>query len=406
MKLSKATIAKLKLPPGKIDHVVFDAELKGFGVRLRAGGKRTWIAQYRVGAKQRRVTLGTVNIPEGSGTLDAEQARDAASKKLAEVTLGGDPQADKFAERAKAAKTLGAVIDTYLAARQAAWRPKSFSEIERYLRKSWRPLHGLPVHKIERRDVAARVAKIATENGPIAATRARAALSAMLAWAMREGLTEQNVVIGTNRPAEPRTRARVLSTAELASIWNACRDDDYGRIIRLLILTGQRRNEVGGMAWSELDFDQGTWRIPGDRTKNKRQHTIALPPMALAILRSTERHDDDARVFGRRDAGFGGWSKAKAALDRRMTKPVVPWTVHDIRRSVATHMAELGVLPHVIEALLNHISGHKGGVAGVYNRAVYERETHAALALWADHIRSVIGGGERKIVPFAHGGVA
>jgi integrase len=222
---------------------------------------------------------------------------------------------------------------------------------------------------------------------------------------MREGLTRDNAVIGTNRPAEARSRDRVLALGELAEIWKACRDDDYGRIVRLLILTGQRRDEVGAMTWSEFDFERAVWRIPGDRTKNKRLHTITLAPPAMSIIEKAERRIGNDRIFGRGADGFGGWSKAKAALDRRIfdarrladnAEPMAPWTVHDIRRSVATHMAELGVLPHVIEAVLNHVSGHKAGIAGVYNRSGYEREVRAALALWADHLRSLVEGGERR----------
>jgi integrase len=408
MKLTQANIARLQLPAGKSDIIYFDEDLSGFGVRLRAGGKHTWIVQYRFGAKQRRVTLGDVK------KLDADKARTAARNRLAQVTLGGDPQADKATARAKAAVTLSAVVDTYLASKTATLRPKSFDEIERYLRKSWKPLHGLPIHKIERRDVAGRLVEIAAENGPIAATRARAALSAMFAWAMREGLADENPVIGTNRPAEPRSRDRVLSDTELAEIWNACRDDDYGRIIRLLALTGQRRNEVGAMAWSELDLDQGTWQIPGSRTKNGRTHTIALPHTACAIIKKVGHRTDNDRLFGTGDRGFGGWSKAKAALDRRAlkariaaahrapkpddVKPMALWTVHDIRRTTATRMAELGVMPHVIEAVLNHVSGHRAGVAGVYNRSNYERETRAALLLWADHVRATIEQSDRKVI--------
>jgi integrase len=410
MKLTKATVARLPLSDdaNKSDVLYFDEDVAGFGIRLRAGGKRTWIVQYRVGAKQRRVTLGDVR------KLDADKARKDARNRLAQVTLGGDPQADKAATRAKAAATLGAVVETYLTGKRPILRPRSFDETERYLRKYWRPLHGLPIHKIERRAVAARLTEIASGHGPIAATRARAALSAMLAWAMREGLADENAVVGTNRPAEPKSRDRVLASAELAEIWAACHDDDYGRIIRLLMLTGQRRDEVGAMGWSEVDVDRSAWCIPAERTKNKRAHTIALPPLALSILEGTERRAGNDRVFGDGDNGFRGWSKAKAALDRRMIEarnstakkvrksaadaPVAPWTVHDIRRSVATHMAELGVLPHVVEAVLNHVSGHKAGVAGVYNRSTYANEAKAALALWADHVRTIVEGGEHKVV--------
>jgi len=158
------------------------------------------------------------------------------------VHNGDDPQARKAEARARAATTLGAVLATYLdlfAAQRL--RPETLRETRRYLKVSWKPLHGLGLNHIDRRAVAARIPEIAPENGPIAANRARVALSAFFNWAMREGLSHTNPVIGTNRAADERSRHRVLTDDELAAIWRACRDDDYGRIVRLLILTGQRR---------------------------------------------------------------------------------------------------------------------------------------------------------------------
>lgn len=160
MKLTKAMIGRIELPTGKSDAIYFDEDDPGFGLRIRAGGKRTWIVQYRIGAKQRRVTLGTVNA------LDPEKARKAARDRLAQVTLGGGPQADKLAARAKAKVTLGAIVDKYLNARGVKLRPKTFDEAERYLRKHWRSLHGLPLHRIERRDVAARLREIISRREP------------------------------------------------------------------------------------------------------------------------------------------------------------------------------------------------------------------------------------------------
>jgi integrase len=410
MKLTNATVTALGLPAGKLDAIFFDDDLPGFGVRLRAGGRRTWICQYRVGAKQRRIKLGIV------GVLDADKARSAAKHRLAQVTLGGDPQADKLLTRAKASITLIAVIESYLGAKKASLRPKSFEETGRYLRKHWRPLHGLPVHKIERRNIAARLAEITDENGPVAATRARAALSALLAWTVGQGLADANAVIGTNRPAEPISRDRVLTDAEIHEIWAACRDDDYSRIIKLLLLTGQRRDEVGAIGWSEIDTDRHIWCIPGSRTKNKRQQVVPLSPLALTVIANARRRVGNDRLFGKGAEGFAGWSKAKAALDRRIseariaaaagqgtppgTTSIADWRLHDLRRTVATMMADkLGVLPHVVEVVLNHVSGHKSGVAGVYNRAGYEREVRAALLVWADHLESIVEASERKIVP-------
>jgi integrase len=188
----------------------------------------------------------------------------------------------------------------------------------------------------------------------------------MFNWAIREGYElPANPVAGSNRPAEPESRARVLTNEELRKVWLACGDDDFGRIIRLLALTGQRREEVGGMEWTEIAGD--IWTIPAARTKNRRAHTLPLLPAALALL---PEPNGRLWVFGVGARGFSGWSAAKRALDSR-AQLAEPFRIHDIRRSVATGLAELGVLPHVIEAVLNHVSGHRAGVAGIYNRATY-----------------------------------
>jgi integrase len=390
MKLTKATIETLRLPPRKTDHIVFDETLPGFGIRLRAGGKRSWVAQYRLGGKTRRLSLGDARV------VDAEEARRAAREKLAKATLGTDPAQDRALARVKSV-TLINVIDRFLAAKAATWRPKSIDGGTRFLRTYWKALHAMPVDQITRRHVALRVAEMVDEHGPVAAARARSCLSTCLAWGMREGLVEQNAVIGSNAPPAPPSRDRVLSDDEIAKVWKACPADDYGHIVRLLILTGQRRDEVGGMAWSELDRDRGTWTLPGKRTKNKRLHQIALPPLAWQIIETVERQGRD-HLFGQRD-GYHGWTKAKVRLDRD-TGAMAPWTLHDLRRSCATHMADLGIQPHVIEATLNHTSGHKAGVSGIYNRSSYKADVARALALWSDHVRSLVEGGSRRVLAF------
>jgi integrase len=408
MKLTKATTAKLMLPAGKTDAIYFDDDLKGFGLRLRAGGKRTWLIQYRIGKKQRRLRLGTV------ATLDADKARQAAKERLAAVELGHDPQADKAKARARAAVTLGSLVDRFLAFKQPVLRANSYRASRLYLQIHWRPLHGLPMHEVSRRDVASRLVEIVTANGPVAASRARAALSSLFSWAVREGLCESNVVAATNEPAQPKSRDRVLTDGELAEIWAACRDDDHGRIVKLALLTGARREEVGAMTWSELDLESGTLSIPGERTKNHRPHLIPLVAFALAVIEPVPRRDGNDHLFGKTANGFNGWAAAKYKLDARIlearrkaaekagkpldeVKPMMPWRLHDLRRTAATSMADqLGIQPHIIEAVLNHFSGHKSGVAGIYNKAGYSAEKRQALALWADHIRSVVEGCERS----------
>jgi integrase len=396
MKLTAKTFARLALPADKADVIHFDDDMPGFGYRLRRSGdkvRRSFVVQYRRAGGTRRVLLGNAEV------LTAEQARAAAREVLAKVALGDDPQRDKAERRARDAHSLRSVLDEYLAAKQARVRPRTYGELVRYLTgPHFKPLHNMPVDAVTRRDVAARLVAITRQHGSITAARCRAALSAFFAWAVTMGIVEANPVVGSPKPADSAPRERTLSDEELAAIWNACRNDDYGRVVRLLILTGCRRQEVGGMCWSEIDLDAGTWTIPSARTKNKRAHTLPLMPAALEIVRAIPQWASRDFLFGTRGPGFGAWSKGKKSLDGRCL--VSAWTVHDLRRTVATRMADLGIAPHVIEAVLNHQSGHRAGVAGTYNRSRYEREVRSALALWADHVRALVEGGDRKIVTF------
>ena len=231
--------------------------------------------------------------------------------------------------------------------------------------------------------------EIAAERGPFAANRARTTLSGLFSWAMKEGLVDANPVLGTNRQANGGARTRAHD-AELVAIWNACRDDDHGRIVRLLILTAQRRDEVGGMTRSEIgDLAARKWSLPSERTKNGRAHDVPLSDLTLAISRGLghpgreERElifGDGARARGGADRGYSGWSKAKAQIDQRIPAKakVAPRTLHDLSRSAATRMADLGVLPHVVEAVLNHVSGSKAGVAGLTIEPLRRREAAGA----------------------------
>jgi integrase len=394
VKLDAKTVAALRLD-GRKDLIVFD-DMAGFGYRLRlgAGGKvlRSWVVQYRRAGGTRRITLGPAEV------LSAEQARLAAKKILGRVALGEDPQGDRIDRRGKDRLTLGAVVDQYLAIKQGEVVAHTFAGMARYL-GYFKPLHNMPIDVVSRKDVASRLLAIKRDHTSVVTSRARRALSAFFAWAMREGLCEANPVVGTNKPPENKPRERVLSDEELVAVWNACGDDDHGRIVRLLILLGSRRAEVGGMCFSEFDFDAGTWTLPAERSKNGRKHTLPLPPAALAIVRAVPQMVSRDQLFGVRSAaGFSAWGLRKAELDARCG--FADFTLHDLRRSVATKMADIGVQPHVIEAVLNHYSGHRAGIAGIYNRSTYDREVRNALALWADHVRTLVEGGERKVLPF------
>ena len=368
--------------------------VKGFGVR-RQGDHIAYRLRYRVGGKQKIMDFGTHGAP-----WTPDSARAEAKRLLGLVVTGVDPIAERkerrAAERDAAAPTdsFGAVLAPYLERRRAVMKPRSFEEVERHLRAHAEPLHRLRLSEINRRAIAQRLSEIETGSGPVARNRVRSSLSAFFGLAVREGLLEVNPVAGTGKADEGLSRDRVLTNAELGEVWRALPEDQFGDIVRLLALTGQRREEIGGLCWSEVDFGRRLLALPPTRTKNSRPHEVPLAPKAWAILeRQPRRHGRDL-IFGIGDGPFSGWSDCKARLDASVNatrpKPMPAWRLHDLRRTAATGMAELGVLPHIIEAVLNHVSGHKAGVAGIYNRATHAEPMRDALDRWASHVAALV----------------
>jgi integrase len=404
---SNEVVARLVLPAGVQELKFFDHGHRdcvvGFGLRVRDTGSRVWVFQYKYGNKHNRMKLGTWPA------LSLEKARGKARKYREDVDDGGNPAAKRAESRQRSTETFGRIAARYMERREPAMKPRSYAEVERHLNKHAKPLHSLLLASIDRRRVAGLLSEIGDGSGVVAANRVRASLSALFAWAIREGILDANVVIGTNRNDEAE-RARVLSEAELREIFAALRDDDYGAIVRLLMLTGQRREEIGGLRRSEIDFERGVIVFPAARTKNNREHEIPMSDAVREILESRPHKVGRDLVFGEGEGPFAGWSNAKETLDARLliarkevlgekAKALPDWRLHDIRRSVSTHMANNGVQPHIVEAVLNHVSGHKGGVAGIYNRATYLAEKLTALVMWADHLRSIVDGNPRAVVP-------
>lgn len=398
MKLTVGQVSKLRLAPGNSESIVFDDEIAGFGVRLREGGSRGWIFQYKLGNKHRRITFGKYPA------MNAEAARKEAEKLHAKVKLGGDPAGDKAEATVKAGETFEAAAKLFLARQRTRLRPRSYPDVERHLLVHAKALHGLQLAKIERRDIATRIAAVTEQTGAVTANRVRTSLSTFFAWAIREGMIDLNPVINTNKNPE-RTRDRVLSPEEFRLIWNALENDHYGAILKLLALTGQRAGEIAGLRWSEVKETEIV--LPGERTKNHRPHTVPLSEPAHAIIaaqpqRTTANGAPRGLIFGLGDGAFAGWSNCKERLEARIaetTGEALPhWTPHDLRRSFATHAAEIGVAPHIIEAVLNHVSGHRAGVAGIYNRALYDREKRIALDRWAEWLIAVVEGRASNIV--------
>jgi integrase len=382
-KITMRTIAALA--PGSY---VADAIVQGFGVRRQKDGAYYYLRFRRNGAQYMR-SIGRHGSP---WTPDSARTR---AKQLLGLAVGGD---DPFAKPVPA-EAFGAEVERYLRKQRHALKPRTYVELERHLRRDCGPVARLRLTEIDRRTIALRLAEVETASGPTARNRVRSSLSAFFNWAVREGLLDANPVTGTARADERGSRDRVLTQAELAELWAGLPQGDFGEIVRLLLLTGQRREEIGGLRWSEVDLDRSLIVLPPERTKNLRQHEVALSTQACAILQRLPKRKGRDFIFGIGEAGFSGWSKSKERLDQallakrkaadRRAKPLPSWHLHDLRRTAATGMAELGVLPHVVEATLNHVSGHKAGVAGVYNRARYADEMRSALQRWADHIDQI-----------------
>src|SRR6516162_8622094 len=350
MATGRITIASLR----DLEGWLWDTTINGFGARRQTKGVFYYL-RYRHKGSQIMKSIGRHGAPWTPDT-----ARTEALRLLGAVLSGDEPIAKSLSE------TFG-------------------SEVERFLTVHCAALAKLSLTDIDRRAVALVLGEIERDRGPVARNRARSALSAFFGWTITKGLLDANPVEGTAKVNEGGSRERVLTQDELRQLWRTLGDDRFADIVRLLLLTGQRRNEIGGLQWGEVDLAKGIIILPAHRTKNKRKHELPLSRQALAILSRQPRR---ASLFSKTE-GFKNWDKGKARLDRRLG--IAPWRLHDLRRTAATGMAELGVQPHIIEAVLNHVSGHKAGVAGIYNRARYADEMRTALQKWADHIDAITG---------------
>jgi integrase len=285
---------------------------------------------------------------------------------------------------------------------------------------------GRQVGAIRRRDVVDLLDGI-RDRSPATARLTYSALRGLFAWCVEREMVASSPCDHVKAPPRPEARDRVLSDDELRTIWNGAEalGHPFAPILKLLILTGQREAEVAGMAWVEVDLNAATWTLPKERTKNGREHVVDLSPQALAIIRAVPKagpllfpaRNAPARKHARPNVELVarpvvGFSAAKRILDgdvtrktkeRLPTADLAPWRIHDLRRTAATGMAGMGISPHVIERVLNHVSGVTGGLVGVYQRHEYRAERKAALAAWGTRVAAIITGreAEANVLPFA-----
>ena len=397
MRLTEKVVFTVGLEAGQDDRIWFDNEITGFGLRVRRIKKwnghysnkepaRTWLFQYRIAGKTRRLVIGQ------APAVRAGRARQIAAELHAKVKLGHDPALEKRIRIERASHTLGGLVDKYLTQQRGQLRPNSYRQVARHLERLASPLHALPVDAVDRQAIAARLNSIEQNSGAVTANRVRSTMSAMFTWGMKEGLVLANPVINTNK-REERPRERVLSDAELRLIWNALDDSQYGTIVRLLMLTGQRLGEITGLRWSEVDFGRGVISLPSARTKNHRPHEVPMSPTVRRLLVAQPKSNGREFVFGEGAGPFSGQSHRKAALDQDMAragKSLPAWTHHDLRRSAVSGMARLGVSLPVIEKIVNHVSGSFAGIVAVYQHHDFAGEKYKALQPWDKHIAGLV----------------
>jgi integrase len=400
----KLTTANVALPHGKADAIFFDDDLTGFGLRVRrgSGGRliRNWIIAYRAHGRQRRMIIADAT------KVSAAEARKRARKELSKVELGGDPQGEKKERREKDAHTLRGLIGDFL--QHKTGRPNTLRMATNYLlgplgkrakeegRQPYlKSLHPVPIDTITRADIARVLLAVEKNCGVPTAISLRGTLTGLFTWAVMTGQLENSPMIHAYTPKKPASRDRVLSDTELTAIWKALEDDNYGRCVKLCILCGARREEIAEMRWSEFAANMSIWTLPKERSKTRKALTLPVTDMMAKILTTIPKRDNNEFLFG--DHGFQGWSFHKQTLDAKLDIPA--WQHRDLRRALSTRMNDLGIAPpHVIEAILGHALA---GSHGVYNRAKYFQEMHTALALWSDHIRSLVEGSEHRVLAFA-----
>lgn len=369
---------------------LWDGSIKGFGLRIRPSGAKTFIYSYRAvggrSASKKRITIGVY------GNITLEQARKQAQQLAGHVAGGGDPASDRNAKRREAERTTQTVakvsadfIEKYAKPNNRSWR-----EYERILSYNVLPRIGtVPVHELRRRDVIGILDHVAENSGAPMADHVLAVVRKMLNWhAARDDEFISPIVKGMarTRPSE-LARARVLDDEEIRRIWHALDaiDYPYSPLVRLLFLTAQRRQEIAQARWSEIDTATGTWVIPAERYKTKRANVVPLPEAALEIIARIPRQGEF--LFSAREAGFSGFSKAKKRLDK--LSDTTNWRLHDIRRSSRTLMVRCGVRPDIAERVLGHVIP---GVAGVYDRYDYVREKKEALDCLAQQLDLIVRG--------------
>lgn len=424
---------------GETRREIPDGLLVGLYLVVQPSGAKSYAVRYRHEGQSRKYTIGT------HPKIDLKTARKLGEKALRDAAEGRDPAGEKQASR-QAAKATDAdearkqrdlfenvarqFIERYAKPRAVAkGRPEAWRETGRILGLRPDPDNperlvevggdvipvwkGRRVQDITKRDVNELLDGIVDRGAGIMANRTLAAIRKLFNWCVSRDIIAASPCTLIDPPAEEKSRDRILADEELKLVWEAAGAEGwpFGPLVKMLILTGQRLTEVGEMRWDELDLEKKVWTLTGDRVKNGERHEVPLSQVAVEILTALPRiKSTRGYVFTTgRDAAVSGYSRAKGRLDAAIanatpegSKAPEHWTFHDLRRTMASGMARLGVALPVIEKVLNHTSGTFRGIVGVYQRHSYAEEKRAALDRWAVHVGAVVDGKKAdNVVPMS-----
>jgi len=408
MKFNQNNARALKCPEGKSDHTEWDEDMPGFGIRFRNGKPGVYVIRYSLNGHQSRLALGRVS------QVNLVDAQKKAKQHFGEAASGQDPALQRATASSKGKVKFGDKVGAYIKTlEEADLSPGYISDHRRNLERYMKELHRFSASEVTRAQIAEQLDAIEEEHGFRQAGLARAQVHKFYNWLISKGLLDINPASGTEKRASVR-RERVLDPAELVEIWHATgSDDEFDRIVRLLILTAARKTQIGSLnrktelklSKGLLDFvpphvraERGQDTSDRGKTKNKERFWLALSTQAKAILEKVPTRIGSDFVFGEGEGGFSGWSKCKERLDEKLGDAVDAWTFHDFRRTFDSLVVdECKVAPWISDVCLNHVGEHRKGVKRTYNHAQYVDEKRIAMQAWADYIDTLVTAKELKI---------
>jgi integrase len=389
--LSDRFISGLK--PKAIATDYFDTKTRGLNLRVTPNGVKAWSVMFTSPRDGKRARLSLGSYP----ATGLATARTRAIEVRGQVEAGTDPREEKKKEKEKATggpMTVTMLAENYLT--KHASKLRSYDEVKRKLHTEILPvIRNMALADLHRRDIH-RVLDPIKERGSLAmAEKVYTDIRAMLNWAVKRGYLDSNPATGMEEGGVSKPRERYLSEEEIVALWPAFSTfkKPVELALKLALVTGQRIGEICGMTESELDLAKAQWTIPAERFKNGKAHTVPLSDMALDLIAEARTTAIGNRIIARSAEAI-----AQALIYRINRLPVQDWTAHDLRRSVCTHLAQLGFPPLTIGACVNHRQVTKGGVTlGVYVQYDYAKEKLEALETWAERLTAIVSSTESKI---------